>query len=101
MGNHPEADNEILVQGATVEANHTEDVFEFLSVGKGQVFSVKVSIEVHCEDKLEDARANMLIDFEDFLMQTMVGCYGLTAKSHKKEYKGSERLPRYGTLEGS
>lgn len=99
MGNNSEADRPLLAEGASVEATHTEDVFLFVPAGTGEALRVKVSIEVHCEDKLEDVRCNMLIDLEEAINQTVVGRYRLLKKRHQKEYKGTVRLSRYGFVE--
>lgn len=101
MGDNTKADRPLLDEGSSVEATHTEDVFVFMPVGTGQALRVKVLIEVHCEDKLEDTRANMLIDLEEALLKTMVGHYRLLKKSHLKEYKGTVRFSRYGFMEES
>ena len=89
MGDNTSADNQVVGKVPPVEANHTEDVFYYLSVGKGKVFRVQVSIEVCCEVGVEDERCDMLINFQEALSKTMVGMHQLTQKTHISEYHGT------------
>lgn len=82
-----------------IEANDTEDVFVFMSTGTGEVFGVKVSVQICSQIELEDRRCDLLTDFEDALVKTMVGLYGLTKKMHIQEYKGTLWLSPDGVVE--
>lgn len=99
MGNNSEANNQVLGEGFAIEANETEDVYIFVSTRTGEVFGVKVSIQVCSEVALEDQRCDMLIDLEEAITQTVVGNYRLTKKFHQKEYLGSLRLTSAGLVE--
>lgn len=98
LGNNSEADNQVVGQSFAIEANDTEDVWVFMSTGTGEIFSVKVSVEVCSEVSLEDRRADLLVDFEEALTKTMVGMYRLTKKMHLQEYKGTLRLTDRGVV---
>lgn len=101
MGNHSEADNKVLVQRTPIAANHTEDVFYYMSVGKGEVFRCQISIEICCEVALEDRRCDLLVELQEALSKTMVGVFKLTKKAHIAEYHGTIRLEGREPLEES
>ena len=88
MGDNSSADNKMVGEVPPVAANHTEDVFYYVSTRKGKVFRVQISIEVCCEISLEDERCDMLINLQEALSKTMVGMHQLTQKTHISEYHG-------------
>ena len=101
MGNNSENGDKVLVQGLGVEANNTEDVWNYVPTSEGEIFGVKVSIEVCCQVSLEDRRCDLLRDFEEALFKTMVGYYGLTPRLHITEYKGTLWLADPNSMEGT
>lgn len=99
MGDNPETDNWVVEPRTPIEANHTEDMFYYLSVGKGEIFRVEISIEVCCENRFEDRRCDLIIELQEALSQTMVGRFGLTQKVHLSEYHGPLQFTYRGPLE--
>lgn len=101
MGGDNKTNNEVLVQSFAITATETEDVLVFVSTGAGEVFGVKVSIQVCCQESLEDRRYDLINDTTEAITKTMVGMYRLTKKLHSQEYKGTLRLTDRGIMEGS
>lgn len=99
MGDNSEANNQVLGESFAIEANETEDILIFVSTGTGEVFGVKVSIQVCSQVSLEDRRCDLLTDLTEAVTQTMVGLYRLTKKMHSQEYKGTLRLTNAGLME--
>lgn len=92
MGDNSKTDNEVLGEGLTVEANDTKDVLVFMPTGEGEVFGVKVSIEICSQVSLEDKRCDAAIELAEVVTQTMVGRFGLYKKMHLQEHLGTIRL---------
>ena len=101
MGDNSTPDNEVVGKGFAITAHQYEDVWYYVSTGKGEIFGVKVSLEVCCEERYEDKRCDLLTDFEEALSKTVVGLYHLSKKMHTQEYKGTLRLTDRGIMEES
>lgn len=89
MGDNSSTDNKVVVQGTAVEANHTEDVYYYVSTRKGEVLRCQISVEICCQVSREDERCDLMLELEEALSKTMVGMHKLTKKMHISEYHGT------------
>lgn len=101
MDNNAEADNEVVAESDPVKAVHTEDLYYYVSTGKGEIFRCEISVEICVEERLEDRRCDLIIDLEEAIAKTMVGMYGLTQKTHISEYHGTFWAPDRRFMEES
>lgn len=101
MGDNSKTDNKVVGEGFEITAVDTEDTFVFMSTGSREIFGVKISVEVCCEERLEDRRIDLLTELQEALDKTMVGMYKLTKKAHIQEYNGTFRLTDREFMEGT
>ncbi len=101
MGNNTKTDHEMVEDGFEFEVKTYEDVFIFMPTGESEMFGVKVSLEVCCQESDTDRRIDLTTDFAEAITRTMVGMYRLTQRAHIQEYKGTLRFTNGDTLEGT
>lgn len=101
MGDIAEDDREVVEISFEVTVQNTEDILVFMPVSKGEIIGVKVSLEVHCEEALEDRRIDLITDIKEEITRVLVGRYKFHKKVDFSEYKGTVRLLSRDALEQS